>query len=381
MNTAAQTDSTQTGSGGRRWPKVATSLLLVAAVAAAGWFVFGRTDNEKTVTADFGYVNGIFAGSTVTVLGVPVGTVTEVAPRGTTVRVTLSMPDDVQLPADANAYVLNPSVISDRHVELGPTYRGGPLLEDGAQIPVERTHAPIDFDGLMGSISTLTDALGGKDGQTGDLVTDAANGWRGRGEQFNTAITNLSTATGVVGARAEDIGALVENLNTLMTALDARQVSLDSLVRGLGELGDEWSAQQIDIGAPLRDLRVVLDQMNTFVAGHGDDVGAIAGNAAALGDVLAANQSGLAEFMDVVPLLMQNLSRSVGDDDRGRIRLNVSTALTQFAVAEPLCRRYPMPLCTGAGLTNPISFPVSASDPLGIVSAITGGALPTEGNR
>lgn len=380
MNTAVQTSSARTGTSGRRWPKVATALVLVAAVASAGWFVFGRTDNAKTVTADFSYVNGIFAGSTVTVLGVPVGTVTEVAPRGTTVRVTMSMPDDVRLPADANAYVLNPSVISDRHVELGPTYRGGPVLEDGAQIPTERTHAPIDFDGLMGSISTLTDALGAKDGQIGDLVTDAADGWRGRGEQFNTAITNLSTASGVVGARAEDIGALVENLNTLMTALDARQVSLDRLVAGLGELGDEWSARQIDIGAPLQDLRVVLDQMDKFMAGRGDDVGAIAGNVQALGDVLAANQSGLAEFMDVVPLLMQNLSRSVGDDNRGRIRLNVSTALTQFAVAEPLCKQYPMPLCTGAGLTNPISFPVSASDPLGIVSAITGGAVAPKGN-
>lgn len=30
----------------------------------------------------------------------------------------------------------------------------------------------------------------------------------------------------------------------------------------------------------------------------------------------------------------------------------------------------------GAGLTNPISFPISASDPLGIVSAVSGGALP-----
>ncbi|MFC4604735.1 MCE family protein [Rhodococcus kronopolitis] len=382
MNTGAgtETTATRTGSGGRRWSRVATALVLVAAVASAGWFVFGRTDAAKTVTADFSYANGIFVGSTVTVLGVPVGTVTAVVPRGTTVRVTMSMPDDVPLPADANAYVLNPSVISDRHVELGPTYRGGPRLEDGAQIPTDRTHAPIDFDGLMGAVSTLTDALGGEDGQIGDLVADAADGWRGRGEQFNTAITNLSAATGVVGARAEDLGALVENLNTLMAALDARQVSLDSLVSGLGELGDEWSARQIDIGAPLQDLRVVLDRMNTFMTGHGDDVGEVAGNVAALGDVLAANQSGLAEFMDVVPLLMQNLSRSVGDDERGRIRLNVSTALTQFAVAEPLCRQYPMPLCTGAGLTNPISFPVSASDPLGIVSAITGGDLPPKGN-
>lgn len=368
-----------------RWSRVATALALAVALVAAGWFVFARTDDSKTVYANFAYVNGIYPGSKVTVLGVPVGSVIAVQPKGTSVRVTMTVPGEVELPADANAYVLNPSVISDRHVELGPTYGGGPKLADGAEIPLERSHAPIDFDGLMGSISTLTDALGGSapdrpGGSAGELLTEVADNWRGNGDQFNAAIKNLSAATGVVGARAEDIGALVRNLNTLMTALDARQVSLDTLVADLGELGDEWSAQKIDIAGPLQDLRVVLDQVNSFMTRHGDDVGTIAENTRVLGDTLATNQAGLAEFMDVVPLLMQNLSNTVGPDNRGRIRLNVSTALTQFAVAKPLCDAYPLPLCTGAGFTNPISFPVSASDPLGIVSAVTGGALPPRGN-
>lgn len=365
----------RTSGAGRRWRAVVPALLLVVAVATAGWYVFAGTDRSVTVHAHFAYVGGIFPGSTVTVLGVPVGTVTEVHPDGATVRVTMTMPEDVVLPADASAYVLNPSVIGDRHVELGPTYRGGPTLADGADIPPERSHAPIDFDGLMGSLSTLTEAIG-TDGVTGDLLSTAADGWRGRGEQFNQAIRTLSSATGVVGARAEDIGVLVSNLNALIVALDGRQVSLDALVSDLGTLGDEWSEKGIDLTGPLQDLRVVLDQVNTFMSAHGEDVGAVAENVSVLGDTLARNRAGLAEFMDLVPLLMQNLSRGVDENDRGRIRLNVSTALTQFAVAKPLCEANPLPLCTGAGFTNPISFPISASDPLGIVSAVTGGALP-----
>ena len=46
--------------------------------------------------------------------------------------------------------------------------------------------------------------------------------------------------------------------------------------------------------------------------------------------------------------MMQNLSQTIGPDQRGRIRLNVSTALTQFAVAKPLCDTYKLPICTGA---------------------------------
>lgn len=361
--------------------KIVTALLVATiAIALPGWYIFAHTDQAKTVYADFSYVGGIFEGSKVTVLGVGVGTVTAVEPRGTSVRVAMSMPDSIELPADASAFVLNPSVISDRHIELGPAYTGGDTLRDGDEIPIERSHAPIDFDGLMGSISTLAQTFASDGGNLGDLVSRGASGWQGQGDQFNTAIRNLSTATGVVGARSEDIGVLVENLNSLMGALDSRQVSLDEIVSDLGELGDQWSSQNMDISQPLQDLQVVFDQLNIFMTTHGDDVGDIAGNVEVLGNTLAANQPGLAEFMDLVPLMMQNLSQSIGPDQRGRIRLNVSTALTQFSVAKPLCEEYKLPICTGAGFTNPISFPLSASDPLGISSVVSGGAVPGGGN-
>ncbi|QNG19645.1 MCE family protein [Rhodococcus triatomae] len=358
---------------------VATLLVLALVIGAASWFVFGRTDSSRTVYADFGFVNGIYTGSRVTVLGVPVGTVTSLEPKGTHVRVAMSVQGDVELPEQTSAYVLNPSVISDRHIELGPAYQGGPTLADGAEIPQERAHSPIDFDGLMGSLRVLSETLGADGGDIGQLLAQSAESWRGQGEQFNAAVRNLSSATGVVGARSEDIAVLVANLDHLMRALDSRQISLDALVEGLGELGDEWSRQDLDISAPLQDLRIVLDQMNTFMQQHGDDVGAVAENLDVLGQTLNAHQPGLAEFMDLVPLMMQNLGNSIGPDNRGRIRLNVSTSLTQFAIAKPLCDAHPLPLCTGAGFTNPISFPISASDPLGIVSAVTGGALPSEG--
>jgi len=365
----------------RRVGRIVIALILLGAIAIGSWYVYGRTDRSTTVHVDFASVEGLYPGSKVTVLGVPVGTVTAVEPLGTYVRVTASVSGDVALPVDAEAYILNPSVISDRHLEFGPAYQGGPRLEDGAEIPLERSHAPIDFDGLMGSLSTLTEALGPDGGDAGGLLSRAAAGLDGQGEEVNRATRNLSAATGVVGARSGDIGALVDNLNSLMVELDAREVSIDQLVTDLGALGDEWSAQDLDITQPLQDLKTVFDQMDRYATEHGDDVGAIAGNLRTLGDTLAAHQSGLAEFMDLVPLLMQNLSDSVGPDDRGRIRLNISTALTQFAVAQPLCARYPLPLCTGAGLTNPISFPVSASDPLGLATLLSGGVAAAGGNR
>ncbi|MGV0836556.1 MCE family protein [Mycolicibacterium thermoresistibile] len=357
--------------------RLTTALIVAVLLGAAGWYVFAGTDRATTVHAEFSYVNGIYPGSRVTVLGVPVGQVAAVEPQGTTVRVTMTMPGDVELPADAHAYVLSPALISDRSVDLGPAYPGhGPTLGDGQVIPLERSHAPITFDSMLGSLTTLTEALGPEHGDLGQVLHHSAGQWRGQGSEFNEAVRNLSSATGVLGARADDIGAVVDNLTTLMDAFDQRQVSLTQMVQQLGDLGTEWAAGETDIREPLEDLRTVLDEVGAFLAAHGDDAGAISDNLNAIGDVLTTRQAGLAEFMDLVPLMMQNMSNTIGEDRRGRIRLNVSTALTQFAAAQNFCNQHMLPICVGAGITNPISYPISRSDPLGIVTAVTGQTPP-----
>lgn len=365
----------------RRGPKVFLALLVLAAVVVGTWVVLDRDTQPRTVNADFAFVNGLYTGSPVTVLGVQVGRITSITPRGDHVRVEMTITEPVTLPADVEAYVLNPSVISDRHLELGPAYTGGPEMADGGTIERGKTHSPISFDELMDSVSVLTGIMGpATDGKTdsadlAQLIAQTATSFSGSGTELNRTLDQLSSATGVFGARSDEIGGVINSLNQLMTTFKAKQVSLDGLIDSMGLLADQWTTINQDITAPLADLRSVFDQINAFVSAHGNDVGVIAENLSALGKTLAANRAGLAEFMDLAPLMMQNLSSTIGPDRRGRIRLNVSSTLTQFATLKPLCDRFPMPLCIGAGLTNPLSFPISSSDPLGIVSALTGGAL------
>ncbi|MET9202806.1 MCE family protein [Gordonia sp. NPDC003585] len=364
--------------------KIFMALLLVGALVAGYWYVFVDKADTRTVHAEFAFVNGLYEGSKVTVLGVHIGRIETVEPAGNHVNVTLSMPADVKLPANVQAYVLNPSVISDRHLELGPAYTGGPQFPDGGTIPMEHTHSPISFDQLLDSIGTLTKIMGPAPGGAnnndpngiGTLLAATAKSWDGRGEQFGTMMTGLASASGVFGARTEDLQDLIESLNQLMQTFRSKQVSLTGLVEAMSRLSTQWAGANQDITTPINDLRIVFDQINGFVMQHGNDVGVVAENLENLGNTLVANKAGLAEFMDLAPLMMQNLSSTIGPDRRGRIRLNISTTLAQFKKLKPLCDQFPMPICIGAGLTNPIAFPISSSDPLGIVSAITGGALP-----
>lgn len=368
--------------------RVLLALLVIAAIVAGLWFAVIREPDVRTIRAEFAFTNGLYEGSKVTVLGVPVGRIESLTPHGDRVIVVMTVDGGVRFPADVKALIGNTSVISERHLDLAPAYTDGPELADDATIPLRRTRAPISFDQLLGSMSTITDILGPGDQQDGDqkggdqktgdlgaLLNRTAQAWDGGGERFNRALSDLASASGVIGARTDDIEGLIVSLDQLMNSFRAKQVSMDGLVRSMSALSKQWRDADQDITTPINDLRTVFDEINRFVTDHGDDVGTVAANLQELGRVLAANRSGLAEFMDLAPLMMQNLSSTVGPDRRGRIRLNVSTTLTQFKTLKPLCAKFPMPICTGAGLTNPISYPISMSDPLGIVSAITG-ALP-----
>jgi phospholipid/cholesterol/gamma-HCH transport system substrate-binding protein len=351
--------------------KTPTALIAVAALVG-GWFVLHGSEHSTTVTADFAYINGVHPGSPVRILGVPVGTVTDITPRGNAVRVVMSITSDDAIAADAEAYVMNPSVISDRFVEIGPVYQGGEELGDSV-IPVERSHSPINFDQLLDSVDVIATAVGPEGADLGAAAAELAETTDGTGPAVNEAIRNIAQATAVIGGNSENIGALVETVNQLITAVDRRDGAVESVVDSLDRLGQEFRTQDLDVGTPIAQLTSMFDELDRLLAGRGDDLRAALDNAADLTGRLATHEAQFAELMDVLPLAMQNIGRTIGDDQRGRIRLNVSTDLDQFASTVPLCRDLALPICTGAGFTNPIPVPIGASDPLGLIQLLAQG--------
>ena len=84
------------------------------------------------ITAYFDKAVGIYEGSDVRVLGVEVGKVTSVEPQGDLVKVGLRVDRGVDIPADARAVQITPSVVADRYVQLTPAYTGGDTMSSGA---------------------------------------------------------------------------------------------------------------------------------------------------------------------------------------------------------------------------------------------------------
>jgi phospholipid/cholesterol/gamma-HCH transport system substrate-binding protein len=295
----------------RRTISVAVAVILVAAVVAAT--VVWRLDRpQRRLVAHFTSTIGVHPGSDLRVLGVRVGEVTAVTPEGPTVRVDLRYDTTYDFPADVQAIIVSPSIVSDRYIQLTPAYSGGPTLADGADLAVSRTAVPLEVDDVYRSLDQLNRALGpsgaNANGALADLVATARKNLEGNGAQLNGTISGLSDALSTVARGRADLFATVTNLADFTTALARSDDQVRQFNQRLAAVGDQLAAERDDLAAALRTLGTALADIKVFIR---DNRNALVSNVAALADVtgiLVRQQQAIMTVLDVAPLALSNLN-------------------------------------------------------------------------
>ena len=90
-------------------------------------------------------------GDKIQIMGVKVGKIDAIEPAGDKMKVTFNYENKFKVPANATASILNPSLVASRTIQLSPPYTGGPVMEDDAVIPIDRTQVPVEYDELRDS--------------------------------------------------------------------------------------------------------------------------------------------------------------------------------------------------------------------------------------
>ena len=224
--------------------------MLAVVVAAVGWSFVEDTINSISVTAQFDSAAGLYEGNTVAVLGMPVGKVTKITPKGGYVEVEFTVDKDVAVPADAQAVTISNSILTDRQIELTPPYRGGPTLKDHDTIGLNRTKTPVEFARVLDVLDKLSGSLRGDgrgNGPVADLVNASASIADGNGQDMKDALGELSNALRLSADRGavtrDQLTTIMRNLSSLLDAAAANDATLrefGSTVRTLSQiLADE----------------------------------------------------------------------------------------------------------------------------------------------
>ena len=304
--------------------------VIVAAVLVAGGVILYRTSHQgKQVTAYFTETIGVYPGSTVRVLGVPVGTVDAVQPQGTQVKVTMTVNSGVAVPADAKAVVVAASVVSDRYIQLTPAYSGGPELADNAVIPVSRTAVPVEVDQIYTSLYRFAQALGpnalNKNGALSELVKTGAANLTGNGAYLHAMITQFGALSKTLGDNSGNLFATITNLQVFTSMLKANDGQVRLAEQQLADVSGFLAADRQDLGAALNQLATALGQIQGFIANNRSLLKSNITKLASITKILVDERASLTEAVNTIPLAVDNVVNAYDSTNRtldGRGNLN-----------------------------------------------------------
>lgn len=277
-------------------------LLVVVLLGLAAVLTVAIPGNgTKTVTAHFPRAVSVYDGTDVRILGVSVGRVTAVIPEGNSVRVEMEYDDRYDVPADAKAVIVTPTLVADRFVQLTPVHESGPVLADGADIPLPDTGVPVELDRIYASLQTLTRALGpsgvNSDGTLDNLLRAGRKALDGQGARGNQMVRELSAAVETFGDGAGPLFDTVTHLAEFTETLAEN----DELVRAFME----------DLAGVSRTLADESAELDAAVAAVAQAVGSVEGFVRDNRDALVGNVESLTKVVESIDKERKNLDTAL----------------------------------------------------------------------
>ncbi len=248
---------------------IGTLVVVLGLVAAFVGYNLYRKLTTNTVVAYFTDTLALYPGDKVQIMGVKVGSIDAIEPAGDKMKVTFHYDNKFKVPANATASILNPSLVASRNIQLAPPYTGGPVMEDNAVIPLERTQVPVEYDELRDSINRILTDLGPTpeqpSGPFGEIIESAADGFAGKGEQLNRTLNGLSEALFALNEGRTDFFGVVKSLALFVNALHQSDQQFVALNNDLAQFTNAFTNTDREVSKALRDLNELLTTTRGFL--------------------------------------------------------------------------------------------------------------------
>jgi phospholipid/cholesterol/gamma-HCH transport system substrate-binding protein len=299
--------------------KIVAGVVVLAVVLGVGLYLLIGGGSSRKVTASFASAVGIYPGTPVEILGVPVGKVTKVKPAGNSVAITMTYDSKYKVPANAISVIVANSLVSDRYVQLAPAYSGkGATLANGAKIPLSRTASPAELDDIYGALNKLSLALGpngaNKTGSLSTLLKVGAANLNGNGAALGNSITALSKAAATLSNGRDDLFGTVKNLQAFTQALSSSDAQVRHFEEQLAQVSGDLANERSDLGAALHNLTAALGNVATFVNDNASKLHSDLDGLKVITNILVKQKSSLEETLAVAPVAASNIVHAYQDD-------------------------------------------------------------------
>jgi len=244
---------------------------------------------------------GLTRGTSVTVRGVEVGSVTAVrlGPDGTA-AVALEIRPGTAIPRDSIMTVGMSTAVGIQSVDILPQSDAGPYLEAGDTIAAPAERQPVQMDRVMSDAAHL---VGGIDVEAVGAVADELSAsFTGLGPSLATLIDNGAVISGRMRAKMGDLAPLMDGTARLVTTMSAQgtgftrgMAAAAGFTRQLDDSGPVFLYLTDHAPGTLAAIRTVLD---TYRGTFGATLANLATVTPIIGDRQAALDAGLTSIPD-----------------------------------------------------------------------------------
>jgi phospholipid/cholesterol/gamma-HCH transport system substrate-binding protein len=297
-----------------------TCLVLVVALLLGGCAQPG--DGGYRVTATFPRATALFEESRVKVMGLDVGHVERLSIEGDRIRADLRIDPGVPLPEEVHAAIVPLTLIGERNVVLYPALQPGDTpVQDGFEIPPERTRVTVEPDDVLETVAEITEAIDAE--RTAEVLGTVAGALDGRGEAYGRAIEDGARIAAVLREHDQRLLAAAETFRELARAVGDREEQLFDLVEAYAEATSMLADERTRLRPLLASLQRLMDEgadvIETLEETLPGDVATLAG----LALVLEANTTSVQRLIVALPIIADMLLEAYRSDTQA-IKLRFS---------------------------------------------------------
>ncbi len=266
---------------------------------------------------------GLFTGAAVDVLGVKVGSVTNVVNVGNTVHVTLAVDQGTKIPTSAFASLVAPQLLGSPDVDLNPGYTGGPYLASNATIAPDHTAVPVSTDEVLKELQRTLNALNPH--AVGSLVSNLATDLDGQGQNLNKLIASAAGTVQLLANKGNDLGRLNGTLAQLTGTLDTDTAQIEQLIKQYDTVSTTVAQHSGQLNDAITQLSGASSGLVTLLVPNIAPLEADVGTVTTVGRTLDRNLANVDEILQNGNNLFQGAQRAY-DTNYNWLDLNLQTA-------------------------------------------------------
>jgi phospholipid/cholesterol/gamma-HCH transport system substrate-binding protein len=263
------------------------SIVVIAAATTLAFFIdrIPMVKQSYEVKAEFKDGAGLRSENQVRVAGIKVGAVSDIELIEDRVVVTLEIDNGTEIPKDAFAEIKLGTLLGTKFVDIEGK-GGGPLLEDGDVIPIDRTAVPYeiyqasnqgtavleDLDGealndMLVELTKLTDVTQEELGVALEGLNELGTGLNDKDEELRSLLSEADDLTGLLNDEGGNVNRLIDASNQVLGSLAQKREDVQSLLEVTKRMAADVSGlidnnrQQLDsILTDLHRALVVLER-------------------------------------------------------------------------------------------------------------------------